>query len=123
MATNGYPMGDGPGWLHVPASAACPPWCALPPGHEYEDAQLGDGLMREHETIAGQIGRLWVELAQYETSAGPEGPVELLPADVLLRTRHDAVELSEVTPDELRALARVLLHLADHLPEAGAVSA
>lgn len=114
MATNGYPVGDG--WL-IPAHVTCPPWCALPPGHAYEDARLGDGLMREHEALAGQIDGLWIELAQYETAAGPAGPVELLPPDVLLRSRRTALELSAVTPDQLRVLAAALLRLADDLPD------
>lgn len=98
----------------VSSTVACPSWCALPPGHDYEDFGLGDGLARSHERIAAVIGSVSIELTQYEASAGASGPIDRRPPDLLLQNTITTtqVDLVRPTPDDLRALAAALTDLA-----------
>lgn len=108
-------MSDVPvGWLLVPSAVECPTWCRLPRGHAYEDAQLGDGLGRDHG-VHVTVGSLGVVFSQWESAAGPAGPIALgRPEVAFVSPGRGSVEI-EADPERLRALGRLLIDLADHV--------
>lgn len=100
------------GWLELPSDVACPTWCTLAHGHSYEDARLGDGPARDHE-VAVQVGTVHVSLSQRESAEGAAGPVALHPPQLVLIGRGRTALEVDADAHEMRALARLLLHLAD----------
>jgi len=94
-------------------SLPCPSWCTLGAGHPFNREDVDGEHSRDHERYFGPHVsglRVQVDVKQYETADGPDGPVisQERPA---ISAVGDGLE--ELTGPHARRVAAALLNAAD----------
>jgi hypothetical protein len=102
------------GLSEIRTLAPCPPWCALPVGHGFD--QIGDDLHRFHrwevasvDTAEGGAAAISLTVESLESGQRTEAPTRT-PLSVCV---YGYLEGDDLTGPEARKLAAALLNAAD----------
>ena len=94
--------------LCLTTSLPCPPWCSLPRGHGFDQAD-GDLLTRAHTAAEVELhGPARVGVMALETAADTDGPV----VSVMAPTIYIEAD-GDFTGPQAREIAAALLNAAD----------